>query len=399
MTRREQYHSNNAGRAQRDGHWLCNPVDRVRVPGPGHDLSESNILPALAALGLPPGSGSKLSERQLTTITAQFGSLGSGNHFVEVCLDERDRVWIVLHSGSRGIGNQLATAHIKAARLVAQDEGQVLEDRDLAWLAEGRPEFDAYVADMLWAQRYAWGNREQMMDAALAALRVVAPHAVEIERINCHHNYAVKETHGGEAVWITRKGAIRAGRSDMGVIPGSMGASSFVVRGKDNEASYQSSSHGAGRRLGRKAAIRQLTTESLRTAMAGRAWDDTLAEQLVDDVALAQGWLTGADMPRMADPVVTNTRLICHALPPGVPFNGLVGVLQVWMERGVLYDELVAWPREARRHRTDGVEHHHRAHRLGLNAPLVPATLKLQFDAGLPLRAAFPHLQRGTDRS
>jgi hypothetical protein len=126
-------------------------------------------------------------------------------------------------------------------------------------------------------------------------------------------------------VWITRKGAIRAGRSDMGVIPGSMGASSFVVRGKGNEASYQSSSHGAGRRLGRKAAIRQLTTESLRTAMAGRAWDDTLAEQLVDDVALAQGWLTGADMPRMADPVVTNTRLICHALPPGVPFNALVG--------------------------------------------------------------------------
>ena len=151
-------------------------------------------------------------ERQLATIVAQFGSLGSGNHFVEVCLDERDRVWIVLHSGSRGIGNQLATAHIKTARLVAQEEGQVLEDRDLAWLTEGRPEFDAYVADMLWAQRYAWGNREQMMDAALAALRAAVPHAVETERINCHHNYAVKETHHGEEVWITRKGAIRAGR-------------------------------------------------------------------------------------------------------------------------------------------------------------------------------------------
>ena len=260
---------------------------RDRIPagvGKGHERSQRALCRRRSkALGLPPGSASELSERQLTTIAAQFGSLGSGNHFVEVCLDERDRVWIVLHSGSRGIGNQLATAHIKTARLVAQEEGQVLEDRDLAWLAEGRPEFDAYVADMLWAQRYAWGNREQMMDAALAALRTAVPHAVETERINCHHNYAVKETHRGEEVWITRKGAIRAGRSDMGVIPGSMGASSFIVRGKGNEASYESSSHGAGRRLGRKAAIRQLTTESLRTAMAGRAWDDSMAEQLVDE--------------------------------------------------------------------------------------------------------------------
>jgi tRNA-splicing ligase RtcB len=148
---------------------------RDRIPagvGKGHVGSETRALPALESLGLPPGSASELSERQLTTIAMQYGSLGSGNHFVEVCLDERDRVWVVLHSGSRGIGNQLATAHIKTARLIAQEEGQVLEDRDLAWLAEGRPEFDAYVADMLWAQRYAWGNREQMMDAALAALRV-----------------------------------------------------------------------------------------------------------------------------------------------------------------------------------------------------------------------------------
>jgi RNA-splicing ligase RtcB len=263
---------------------LLHRLLRDRIPagvGKGHDRSD--VPQALDTLGLPPGSASELSARQLSTIAAQFGSLGSGNHFVEVCLDERDRVWIVLHSGSRGIGNQLATAHIKTARLVAQEEGQVLEDRDLAWLSEGRPEFDAYVADMLWAQRYAWGNREQMMDAALGALRTAVPHALETERINCHHNYAVKETHRGEEVWITRKGAIRAGLSDMGVIPGSMGASSFVVRGKGNEASYQSSSHGAGRRLGRKEAVRQLTTESLRSAMAGRAWDDTMAEQLVDE--------------------------------------------------------------------------------------------------------------------
>ena len=153
---------------------------RDRIPagvGKGHERSEGSVPPPLKALGLPPGSASELSERQRTTIAVQFGSLGSGNHFVEVCLDERDRVWIVLHSGSRGIGNQLATAHIQTARLLAQEEGQVLEDRDLAWLAEGRPEFDAYVADMLWAQRYAWGNREQMMDAALTALRAAVPHA------------------------------------------------------------------------------------------------------------------------------------------------------------------------------------------------------------------------------
>ena len=259
---------------------------RDRIPagvGKGHARSVGTRTATLETLGRPPGTGSQLTERQIETIVSQFGSLGSGNHFVEVCLDERDRVWIVLHSGSRGIGNQLATAHIKTARLVAQEEGQVLEDRDLAWLAEGRPEFDAYVADMLWAQRYAWGNREQMMDAALAALRVAVPHAFETERINCHHNYATKETHRGREVWITRKGAIRAGRSDMGVIPGSMGASSFIVRGKGSEESYQSSSHGAGRRLGRKAAFRQLSTESLRSAMAGRAWDDTLADQLVDE--------------------------------------------------------------------------------------------------------------------
>jgi tRNA-splicing ligase RtcB len=259
---------------------------RDRIPagvGQGHRRAADRVPPALGALGLPPGSASGLTDRQVATIGAQFGSLGSGNHFVEISLDERDRVWVVLHSGSRGIGKQLATAHIKTARLLAQEEGQVLEDRDLAWLAEGRPEFDAYVADMLWAQRYAWANREEMMDAALRALQAVVPHAVGTARINCHHNYAVKETHRGEEVWITRKGAIRAGRSDMGVIPGSMGASSFIVRGKGNEASYQSSAHGAGRRLGRKAALRQLTTDSLRRAMAGRAWDASLAEQLVDE--------------------------------------------------------------------------------------------------------------------
>jgi tRNA-splicing ligase RtcB len=238
---------------------------------------------SLGALGLPPGSEARLSSRQKDKIVTQFGSLGSGNHFLELCLDERNRVWVVLHSGSRGIGNELASHHIKTARLVGKEEAQVLEDHNLAWLTEGRPEFDAYVADMLWAQRYAWANREQMMDAALAALRRQVRRAFDIERINCHHNYAAKETHGGREVWITRKGAIRARVGDLGVIPGSMAASSFIVRGTGNPLSYESCAHGAGRRLGRKEATRQLTAASLRHAMAGRAWDASMATDLVDE--------------------------------------------------------------------------------------------------------------------
>ena len=263
---------------------------RDRIPagvGKGHERVPGPEPDSLRALGLPPGSESQLSARQKEKIVTQFGSLGSGNHFLEVCLDERGRVWVVLHSGSRGIGNELATGHIKKAKLVAKEEAQVLEDQNLAWLTEGRPEFDAYVADMLWAQRYAWANRERMMDTALAALRTVVRPAFEVDRINCHHNYATRETHGGREVWITRKGAIRARAGDLGVIPGSMAASSFIVRGTGNPLSYQSCSHGAGRRMGRKEATRQLTAASLRDAMAGRTWDDAMASDLVDEHPLA----------------------------------------------------------------------------------------------------------------
>jgi tRNA-splicing ligase RtcB len=259
---------------------------RARIPagvGKGHQPGQGTEPKSLRDLGLPQGSASELTDRQKATIAAQYGTLGSGNHFLEVSIDELGRVWLVLHSGSRGIGNQLATRHIKTAQLVAKEEGQELEDRDLAWLTDGRPEFAAYVADMLWAQRYAWGNRAQMMEAALDVLRRLVPHARAAETINCHHNYAVRETHGGREVWVTRKGAIRAGAGDRGVIPGSMAASSLIVQGKGNPTSYESSSHGAGRRLGRKAATRELTVESLREAMAGRAWDDRLADVLVDE--------------------------------------------------------------------------------------------------------------------
>lgn len=192
---------------------------RDRIPagvGKGHERGGGSEPAPLRALGLPPGSAIELSGRQKEKIRTQFGSLGSGNHFLELSLDERGRVWMVLHSGSRGIGNELATRHIRAAKLVAKLESQPLEDQNLAWLTEGRPEFDAYVADMEWAQAYAWANREQMMDSALSALRRVVHRAFEVERINCHHNYAAKEVHGGREVWVTRKGAIRARVGDTG---------------------------------------------------------------------------------------------------------------------------------------------------------------------------------------
>ena len=152
----------------------------------------------------------ELSDEQTRKVVKQFGTLGSGNHFVEVCLDERDVVWTVLHSGSRGIGNQLATGHIKIARRLAHTLSYKLEDADLAWLSEGTEEFDHYIADMLWAQDYAAANRDQMMDAALRVLFARVGRGRERDRVNCHHNFTQREIHGGMPVWLTRKGAIKA---------------------------------------------------------------------------------------------------------------------------------------------------------------------------------------------
>ena len=213
---------------------------------------------------------------------SQLGTLGSGNHFLEVCLDEREVVWVVLHSGSRGVGNRLADRHIKLAR--AQE--QALEDKDLAYFLEGTVEFNAYVADMLWAQSYALENRELMLNAALADLFALVGAGHELDRINCHHNFAQREEHEGRWLWITRKGAIRAANGDMGVIPGSMGTRSYIVRGLGEMESYMSSSHGAGRRMSRGQAKRELTEESLVEAMKGKAWNQD-AKGLLDEHPLA----------------------------------------------------------------------------------------------------------------
>ena len=239
--------------------------------------------PRWAKLPDPPERTDLWETKDRTGVRDQFGTLGSGNHFVEVCLDERDRVWVVLHSGSRGIGNKLAQRHIEAAKGVMRRYFIELEDPDLAYLVEGTPEFDAYISDMLWAQRYAMANREAMMDAALDQLFASIGTGAELRRINCYHNYTEMEHHHGKEVWLTRKGAIRARKGDLGVVPGSMGTSSYIVAGLGSPASYNSCSHGAGRRLSRSQARRTLTVESLTEQMGARAWDRDKAERLLDE--------------------------------------------------------------------------------------------------------------------
>jgi tRNA-splicing ligase RtcB len=217
----------------------------------------------------------------------QFGTLGSGNHFVEVCIDERGRVWIVLHSGSRGIGNQLAQMHIAKARTLAKDLQLRLEDPDLAYFLEGTPDFEAYIADMLWAQDYARANRDAMMDSALREVFGFLGLGRETRRINCHHNFTQREVHDGQELWITRKGAIKADVGDLGVIPGSMGTRSYIVAGKGNAASWTSCSHGAGRRHSRTQAKKLFTTADLTEAMAGKVWLASRAASLVDEIPSA----------------------------------------------------------------------------------------------------------------
>lgn len=268
----------------------------------------------------PPKSelGAKLSEQALT----QFGTLGSGNHFIEVCLDEQDRVWVVLHSGSRGVGNRLASKHIDAiktkfrvdlndlmkeehslkakygAGVIADPSARLqeiestkktlqLEDPDLAYLIQGTPEFDSYITDMLWAQDYAFGNRDVMTANVLRQLFAIVGHGEELRRIRCHHNYASLEEHEGKTLWITRKGAIESSSGMLGVIPGSMGTSSYIVRGLGNPLSYNSSSHGAGRKMSRGQAKRTITEEELKTAMVGRTWNERDVKSLIDEAPQA----------------------------------------------------------------------------------------------------------------
>ncbi|GAB3198014.1 RtcB family protein [Geodermatophilus arenarius] len=208
----------------------------------------------------------------------QLGSLGSGNHFIEVSLDEADRVWLFLHSGSRGVGNKLASKHIRVAQERTRARGVVVPDRDLAYLEEGEPEFDAYIEALRWAQRFAALNREEMMDrVADQVSRFMSGQGLteEVRReqvVQCHHNYTERETHYGRQVWLSRKGAIAARRGQWGLIPGSMGAASYVVVGKGDAASLTSAPHGAGRAFSRSAARKRFSRADLDRRMTGIAW-------------------------------------------------------------------------------------------------------------------------------
>jgi tRNA-splicing ligase RtcB len=191
-----------------------------------------------------------------------LGTLGTGNHFIEVCLDESENVWIVLHSGSRGVGNRIGSFFIELAKKDMRKWMINLPDQDLAYLPEGTDHFNDYFKAVHWAQSYAMTNRELMMASILAALResdLLPPFDANAEVVNCHHNYVAVEEHYGERVFVTRKGAVRAGKDDFGIIPGSMGAKSFIVRGKGNPESFESCSHGAGRAMSRAEARRRFT--------------------------------------------------------------------------------------------------------------------------------------------
>ena len=224
-------------------------------------------------------------------IASQFGTLGGGNHFVELTVDGNDHVWIVLHSGSRGPGNLFAQEHIGKARSVMKKvlDGPLV-DPDLAHFVQGTEAFEQYIYGMLWAQDYALENRSQMMDVIVEVLGKIMEDSdlahrgfvVDGTKIQCHHNYASCEMHHGQEMWVTRKGAIDASEGTWGVIPGSMATGSFIVSGLGNPESYRSASHGAGRKMSRTAARKNLSTESLIQAMDGIAWNND-ADALLDE--------------------------------------------------------------------------------------------------------------------
>ncbi len=201
-----------------------------------------------------------------------LGTLGTGNHFIEVCLDEEEKVWFLLHSGSRGVGNRIGSYFIELAKKDMRKFYVNLPDADLAYFPEGTDYFRDYVDAVQWAQDYARWNRHLMMTQIVEAVRksgTVPPFTAELQVINCHHNYVARESHYGENVLVTRKGAVRARLGDMGIIPGSMGARSYIVRGKGNPESFHSCSHGAGRTMSRNEARRRFTVEDHRRMTEG----------------------------------------------------------------------------------------------------------------------------------
>ena len=239
------------------------------VTGPYADILRKNLrktMDSFEHLALLP----KLGRADFNKIGRQIGTLGGGNHFIEICLDLEDRVWIMLHSGSRGIGNQIGSVAIDLAKEQAIRRDYGLADKDLAWLDEGTAEFDAYIEAMHWAQDYARFNRDTMMNLVVSAMKKKFPDMKLLgEVVNCHHNFTSVEEHFNEKMWITRKGAVSASLGQMGIIPGSMGAKSFIVQGKGNHDAYCSCSHGAGRKMSRNGAKKFFSVEDLAVQTAG----------------------------------------------------------------------------------------------------------------------------------
>ncbi|MGC2865350.1 RtcB family protein [Corynebacterium glutamicum] len=264
-------------------------IERVIPLSPGNynstTLKETAKVKVAELEELAESDGVDLSHSP--TWKRQLGSLGGGNHFIELCLDELDRVWMFLHSGSRGVGNKIAQKHIKIAQAECKNED--LPDKDLAYLTEGTEEFECYIKELNWAQRFAFLNREEMMDRFARELGFfVEKQLEEVERINCHHNYTVREEHYGETIWLTRKGAVLADEGTPALIPGSMGTASYVVSGKGNAEALRSAPHGAGRRMSRNQAKKRFSTADLDSRMAGivyrpgKEWIDEIPDAYKD---------------------------------------------------------------------------------------------------------------------
>jgi tRNA-splicing ligase RtcB len=237
-----------------------NQHDYSKVQGSAHARMARPLSDRLDSIVKKHPGVMKMQRQFARTWMCQLGSLGSGNHFIELCLDEEQRVWVMLHSGSRGVGNVLGRYFIAAAKKDMQSHQMNLPDRDLAYFSEGSELFDDYVEAVEWAQDYALLNRREMMRLVVEALREHLPvFKLDGEAINCHHNYVAREHHFGENLFITRKGAISAREGELGIIPGSMGARSFIVRGLGNAQSFCSCSHGAGRRMSRSEAKRRFS--------------------------------------------------------------------------------------------------------------------------------------------
>lgn len=268
----------------------------VSAGGYNHKLYSRRTERRCEELSRMPGA---LDAREVSDWDMQLGTLGSGNHFIEVSLDENGTVWLFLHSGSRGVGNKLAMRHIEIAQEFCSSNGITLPDKDLAYLVEGTEEFDNYIRCLKWAQHFALLNREEMMDRVTDSVKEVVGTFHVTDRVNCHHNYTEEMpdsllsqfgdirdvTRGDKHVWLSRKGAIDATAGKMGLIPGSMGAASYVVEGLGDKMSLWSSPHGAGRNYSRGEARRTFTMEDLEDRMEGVEWRHT--DKFLDEHPLA----------------------------------------------------------------------------------------------------------------